>query len=260
MRRLVFVLAVWGLTTDVVAERNPIYDNWLTPERLVRWQELSQNMTYVDLYTLIEEMFYLEEKPWGEPEKQILLKMTETMIQLRQDRLEGRPVIVPEHVVASMKDEPVDLLLDTMVSWQDDPRFIKFQSTYEGQGLSARGLARIGEPAFATVMESFNRKPPPIEAIRTLENMIKKEDSFLLHNTDKRRTAQTALFKVLKSEGTTARLWAVDALRHFPDRAVFLELETISLNDSWVDGNGHYPLRSRAQEALKFMRANGNGF
>ena len=254
MKRLICILVVLGWVSVGWAERNPIYKNWLTPERLERWQGLSQNMNYTNLYTLIEEMYYLEKKPWAEPVKRILLKMTETMMTLQKARAEGKPVILPDHIAqAGPGCQETDSYLDEMVSWQDDPRFIKFQSTFWGGGLASRGLARIGEPAFETVINSFERKPIPLEAVRTLANMMQKEDSFLHRDPVKQLLAQRALIKAVHVDYKPMRLWAVDALRYFPNAEVFTLLETISRGDPWVK-NGKYPLRTRAQQALEYLR------
>lgn len=258
MKRFVFVTAVLFLTTAVVAERNPYYDNWLTPERLARWQNLSQNMDYVDLFTLIEEMYYLERRPWGEPEKQILLKMTETRMRLAQDRLAGRPVIVPDHVLKV--DEPIEALLDEMVSWQDDPRFIEFQVTFIGGGLAARGLARIGESAFDAVVAAFDKKLIRSGAPWAIRLMMEKENGFLRNDPVKYAMAKRALIKATRSTIGTTQLYAIDALRYFPDPEVFTLLETISTDDSWPRQDPIFDLRARAQEALKYMRARGGGF
>ena len=85
MKRLICVVCVLGFKGSAVAavgvsgaERNPEYKNWLTSERLARWQELSKDMTYYNLYTLMEEMYHLPQEPWSESLRQILLKMTTT--------------------------------------------------------------------------------------------------------------------------------------------------------------------------------------
>lgn len=260
MRYWISVIVLLGMVATVTAERNPKYENWLTSERLTRWQNLSQNMTYVDLYTLMGEMYYLDRKPWGELEKQILLKMTETMTQLQQDRLANKPVIVPDYVTKGEGCQEYDITLDEMVSWQDDPRFIKFQSTFYESALAARGLARIGEPAFDAVIKAFDKKPIRDGAPWAIRLMMAKEDGFLRNDPAKYVLAKRALMKATRSEDQITQLFSIDALRYFPDQEIFDLLENISLNDTWREGNGSFPLRSRAQEALKFMRANGGGF
>ncbi len=52
MKRLICVVCVLGFIGVSGAERNPEYKNWLTSERLARWQELSKDMTYYNHYTL----------------------------------------------------------------------------------------------------------------------------------------------------------------------------------------------------------------
>ena len=256
MKYLIFVVSL-SLTINAFGQDRL----QITPERSARWQQLSQDMTYIDLYTLMEEMSKLKKSPWDEPEKQILLKMTETMTRLQQDLLNDRPVILPEYMAGPFTEkncQDYDSILYEMVSWQDDPRFIEFQSTFWGQGISARGLARIGEPAFETVIASFDRDPFFVESIQTLENMMEDKDSFLHKDHAKRAQAQQALIKALHFKGKTAQLGAAYALRYFPSHETIVLLETISLNDPWMEVNGRFPLRSRAREALKFMRAQGN--
>ena len=49
MKPFFVVVLVLSLVGTVRAERNPKYENWLTPDRLERWQSLSQDMDYTNL-------------------------------------------------------------------------------------------------------------------------------------------------------------------------------------------------------------------
>lgn len=253
MKHLISIFCVLVLASAVWAKRNPYYDNWLTPERLERWQDLSQNMDANDLYTLIEEMYYLPKEPWPESTKSILLKMTQLHRQRRLDQQAGNPIIIPDIVMNS--DGEIDALLDEMVSWQNDPRFIEFQKDYPGQGLSARGLAKIGEPAFDVVLKKLKEYHP--YSIWTVRLWMQNKDSFLHQNRLKLSTVRSVLIQSAKppieGERKDSRGLAIAALRYFPDPEVFTLLKQISLTDTQLIG-GKYLLRTGAQESLEYMR------
>ena len=255
---LVFAIPSFG---EVEFERKAIYKDWLTPERLERWQGLSRELTYYNLYVLMEEMYYLPREPWPESTKQILLKMAKSYRQLLKDRKAGKPIIVPDFVAADKCGEASAYLYD-MVACQNDPRFLFFWDNFNGGGASVEGLARIGEPAFEMTIRSFDRVGYPVlhwEAAKTLELMLEKKDSFLKTDLEKRAVARQALLRAAQSNNWTVRHGAINTLRYFPDKEVVGLLERISLTDPRIV-NGQHPLRSRALEALHYMRANGNGF
>ncbi len=249
MRRLICVIFVFGFINSGWAERNPYYKDWLTPERLERWQKLSQNMTYHDLYTLIQEMYYLEEKPWSEPLKQILLKMTTAYEEMRQARLIGKPIIIPD-LTGEVRGD-LNAQLHEMVSWQNDPRFIVSQSNYLGQGLAARGLARIGEPAFEAIIKAL--EIPGSYAMETVQILMKNEDSFLNQDPAKQAIVQRALLKQIKTK--RGQVHAIITLRYFPTQEVFTLLKTISETDPKMR-NGTYHIRSIARESLEYLQNN----
>ena len=257
MKRFFVVVLVLSLVGTVRAERNPKYENWLTPDRLERWQSLSQDMDYTNLYTLMHELYYLPNTPFEEPLKQILFKMGVTYKAMLKDIRAGTPIIVPEFV-AEDKCGEISGNLYEMMSWQDDPRFIHFQADFAGGLLAARGLARIGEPAFEAVIKAFEVKGYSsviFNAAKTIELMMQTEDSFLRTDLTKYTIARSTLLRIAQNGTSTARAGAIDALRYFPDNEVSSILETISRTDPRMV-NGRYPLRARAQEALEFMRAN----
>ena len=260
MKRYIFVITVLSLTSTTWAERNPIYKDYLTPERLDRWRGLSQSMNYTNLYTLMHEMYYLPETPFSEPLKQILLQMGTAYKELIRAQRKNEPVILPDKVARDRCGEISGNLYE-MMSWQDDPRFIDFQANYAGGLLAARGLARIGEPAFDTVIKALQVEgypSVPYSAAKTIELMMQKEDSFLRTDLSKHTIARNALMAIAHSNDSTIRIGVIDALRFFPGGDISDLLRTISLTDPRMV-NGRYPLRARAQEALTFRNTRGIG-
>ena len=152
MKHVICIICLIGSIATSHAEQN-----WPTPERLERWERLSENSTYHDLYVLMEEMQYLPNESWPDPLKQILLKMAITYQQMLKDIQEGRPVIVPEHIAADKSSE-TDFLLYDMVTWQKDPQFIFFFENFDLRGAAVEGLVGIGEPAFEAVIRAFDRE------------------------------------------------------------------------------------------------------
>ena len=256
MKRLICVVCVLGFIGVSGAERNPEYKNWLTSERLARWQELSKDMTYFNLYTLMEEMYHLPQEPWSESLRQILLKMTTTYKQMLKDRAAGKPIIVPDFV-ASDKCGEIDGYLYDMVIWQKDSRFLFFFQNFGLGGAAVDGLAGIGEPAFEAVIKAFDREGYAVlhdKAAKTLDLMLQEEDSFLKTNLQKRAIAKQVLVKVARTGDWVNRASAIDALRFFSDVEVSALLETIRQTDSW-QVNGQYPLRERAQNSLEYLQS-----
>ena len=249
MKRLICIICALGFATPTWIAQEPNYEAWKLPNRLERWQGLSQNMTVHNMYVLIEEMYYLPKKSWPEPLKQILLKMTIAHEKLVKTKWSGEPVIIPDF--ANDMCGEVDAQIHTMVSWQNDPRFISFQSSFLGQGLAARGLAKIGEPAFEAVIEALEKDK--VHATRTIKKWMNNENSFLHRDPVKQTRVQQALIGMTQRK---SRGWvhAIDVLRFFPSSEVFVLLETISRTDPKMR-NGQYPLRARAQKSLEYLRS-----
>ena len=202
-------------------------------------------MTYRNLFILIDEMYHLSRNPWPEPLKQILLKMTERFAEIREAELTGMPLIVPDGVRSDSGEDVAQL--HEMVSWQDDPRFILFQSDFFGQGMAARGMARIGEPAFDAVVKSIEKSRGSY-AIETVHILMENEDSYLYQDLTKQDILRNVLITAINKKERRSPSHAISALRHFPHQDTFTLLNTIIR-----ERPGSLPMR-RAQEALTHLQ------
>lgn len=227
------------------------------PEQLAKWQSLSDNIDYRSWWFLMEDMYFLPKEPWPEEYKLILLRMCEYQMYRWELAKAGKPLPVDPEMEGH--GETAGNIHD-MVSWQSDPRFIPFQANFGGGRLSAIGLARIGEPAFETVIEAFGKYDPNIyplvsfDAAQALELMMKDKEGFLYRDSPKRAIARGKLLDMARSEDHFRRAGAVRALRYFPHPEVFTLLEAIHQNDPRIV-KGRYTIRIEALKSLQILRS-----
>ena len=257
MKFLIRIVAVLGFIGTVEAlELNPIYKNYATPERLERWQGLSENMSYHDLFVLAQEMNYMPERPWPEPYKQILLKMGRKYRQYLIDK-HNLPIILPDFVVNDRCGE-IYSNIAYMINWQEDPRFVFFYDGYSGGGAMVKGLAGMGPAAFEVIIKKIKAKGyavVPLMGTRALNLIMEKEDNFILQDPVKYNIAQEALIEATRSDNPSTINGAIKSLRYFPSDRTKSALETISLEkpSSHFDGRA----RQTAKSSLQYILQNG---
>lgn len=208
------------------------------------------------VYEVADRLFHLPKEPWTEDGKRLLLKVLNRHQEIRKALKNNRPVIwegrVPRdrgHYAGNMVE---------MASWQKDPRFIPFIADHiGGGGLPEESLANLGESAFDAIMINLTKRfdgwSNQDGAASVCEIWLRNKVSFL-HSGQQRERLKQELFRMSIAHVPFARINAVRVLRHFDDRDVFTHLEVISHNDNFTIG-GQFPIRSRAQEALQFIRA-----
>ena len=201
------------------------------------------------------ELHRLPREPWPEHVKALLLDIVERYY-IDNKYLSWRDVIKS---VNKCGEHRVEIL--EMVSWQEDVRFIPFLAQRLGAGhLGARALSAIGEPAFDAIVKGFYRDGWPSTqsgAALACEWMLEKELPFL-QQANYRERMKAGLIYIAQSGDNYARARAIEALKYIGDKGIYTLINTMSRNDLYMI-NGRFPVRSRAQEALKFMRARGNG-
>ena len=258
MKILIYIISLWGFIGVAEAgERNPMYKNYATPERLARWQGLSENMSYHDLFVLMQEMYYMPKNPWPEPYKQILLKMARKYRQLLVDETNNVPIILPDFVVDDPCGEIYSYISD-MVNRQKDPRFVFFYDGYSGGGLMVRGLAGMGPAAFEIIIREIKLRKyavVPLMATRTLNLIMEKEGNYISRDPEKFNIAQEALIEATRSDNPSTINGAIKSLRYFPSDRTKTALETISLEkpSSHFDGRA----RQTAKSSLQYILQNG---
>ena len=224
-------------------------------QQLNVWQTMIAQEDFRTAYGLIDSLYRLPREPWPEPLRAILLKICD-LHMARVDSIRSGYQIERDPKV---EGESIGNLYE-MVVWQADRRFIPFLADFGGHLLSSRGLAAIGEPAFDVVIEALHRSEYPsaqFAAAKALELMMEKEHGFLRPGQEKREIARKALLRVVRSEDELARMGAIDALKHFPDQEIISLLDSLSQHDTYTV-NGRYPVRKRAQEAMQFIRSQGD--
>ncbi len=254
MKRLICIICILGFA-GISNAKQP------TQEHIERWQNLSENLTYYNLYVIMDEMQNFSLKPWPEPLRQVLLKMAITFKQMSKDRAAGKPIILPDKfgprgIDDGKCDGEIDDVLIEAIVQQKDPRFLFFFKDWGLGGWPGDGLAGIGEPAFETIIKGLNRKnsvDAPYQASRALGLILQEENNFLKTDLQKREIAKRALINLAQNHGRPGQFGAISTLRFFPSTDVIKVLETISLTDPYRSG-GQFPLRVRAQESLEYLR------
>lgn len=247
--KLLYIALLLSFTSPGWAEEEVNIRAARHPDRLERWQRISQNMSLHNMYVLVLEMYRLERKPWPEPFKQILSKMAHRYDEMVKAIEAGEPIIIPE--IAEGDCGEINAQLYELISWQNDPRFIPFQISYLG-GIAALGLANIGEPAFEPVIEALENDKS--YAIATLQYMMEDENGFLRNDPAKQAIVRKLLMNATR--GKRYKNHAMRALRYFPhpETTTFLE-GVINMDRSMRRGFDAHSVKL-ARESLNHLLTN----
>ena len=252
--RLAVILALLGviLPTHLVAGEAPVPSE----QQFRVWQDSITKGNVQVMYETSYKLYRLPFKPWPESARKLLLTIIEKYDAFEAAITEGKPI--------DWTGKPVDLGhylgdLVEMATWQADSRFVPFLAENLGGGtLPARGLAAIGEPAFDQVIQELHRDGWSSQrgAAKALELMLKADLPFLRAGA-KRDRARESLLRVARSRYYLSRKRSIDALRYFNNKAVFALLDSLSQHDMYTI-DGRYPVRKRAQEAMHYIRSQGD--
>ena len=231
-----------------------------TVQEIQEWeQRLDQGKNSL-AYEIADRLYHLPEEPWSEDHKRLLLRVLNRHQEIRA-ALRSNRLVIWEGTVPKDRGHYAGNMVQ-MASWQKDPRFIPFIADHIGGGvLPERSLADLGKSAFSAVMDNLNARYDGWSnqdgAVGVCEIWLANRIPFL-QNGEKRERLKTELFRMSRVAVENTRMRAIDGLRYFNEPEVIARLEDMSRNDLFTL-DGKFPVRARAQEALKFMRARGSG-
>ncbi len=253
---IVICLLVACLCGSSVNAREGAYPS---DQQIQAWKDQISEENISVIYSVADKLYGLPREPWSEPLRVILLNLIERHTAIREALQRGQELNWgdPKFKKVWLGEYAGNLV--EMATWQADRRFILFLGEHIGGGmLAARGLAAIGEPAFDMVIQKLRRDGWSSQqgAAKALELMLKADLPFLRAG-GKRDHARESLLRVARSKYDFSRMSSIDALRYFNDKAVFALLDSLSQHDMYTI-DGRYPVRKRAQEAMQFIRSQGD--
>lgn len=141
-----------------------------------------------------------------------------------------------------------------MAIWQEDVKFAPFIAQELGSGwLAVNGMADLGEVGFPYVLAQLNKEGQGVQwgAAMTIRVLLERSEPFLNKGVN-RDLAREGLIRMAGYSGGRSRLSAISVLQHFDESEVVALLTTMSRNDPFTL-EGRFPVRLKAQEALKFI-------
>lgn len=126
-------------------------DSYPDSQQTQTWQEQLANGDAMVMYGISQRLYRLPREPWPEPIRAILYDIIQNYYIGEKRHTWRIPTTVDkcgEHYGEIME----------MASWQEDACFAPFLAESLGSGqLAARGLIKIGEPAFEFIMSVLKR-------------------------------------------------------------------------------------------------------
>lgn len=225
------------------------------------WKQEVLNGKISGLYYVSDRLKKLPREPWPEDWRSLLLYITQRHVAIRDSIREIKNVDFGDpKFKKSWLGEYVGNLVE-MASYQGDSRFVPFLAEHLGSGkLAARGLAKIGEPAFDTVIEALYQDGWSTQpnAAYTLDLMLKQSNGFLDTDSLKRETAKQGLLHVARVNFMESKLRAMDALKHFAKSPEVVTLIDSIYRHDETNVDGRYFVREKAGDVLLAIQTDAN--
>lgn len=258
---MIFTIVFASIMTLCVQMTETANHSYPPSSSVDEWKQEILNGKISGLYYVSDRLKKLPREPWPEDWRSLLLYITQRHVAIRDSIREIKNVDFgdPKFKKSWLGEYAGDLV--EMASHQADARFVPFLAEHLGSGkLAASGLAKIGEPAFDTVIEALYQDAWSTQpnAAYTLDLMLKQSNGFLDSDSLKRETAKRGLLHVARVNFMQSKLRAMDGLKHFAKSPEVLALIDSIYQYDETNVDGKYFVKERAGDILQAIQTNEN--